>query len=78
MSAIRGGEIQAGDVIVIRYEGPKGRPGMREMVDITRTLSSIGCEDKVALITDGRFQGIPAERCSGMFPRRRRRADRSR
>lgn len=57
MSAIRGGEIQAGDVIVIRYEGPKGGPGMREMVDITRTLSSIGCEDKVALITDGRFSG---------------------
>ena len=57
MDAIRGGRVKEGDVIVIRYEGPKGGPGMREMIDITRTLSSINCEDKIALVTDGRFSG---------------------
>lgn len=57
MEAIRGGKINEGDVVVIRYEGPKGGPGMREMIDITRTLSSINCEDKIALVTDGRFSG---------------------
>ena len=57
MDAIRAGKVAEGSVIVIRYEGPKGGPGMREMIDITRTLSSINCEDKIALITDGRFSG---------------------
>ena len=57
MDAIRTGRVSAGDVVVIRYEGPKGGPGMREMIDITRTLSSINCEDKIALVTDGRFSG---------------------
>ena len=57
IEAIRSRDVVPGDVVVIRYEGPKGGPGMREMVDITRTLSSIGYEDKVGLITDGRFSG---------------------
>lgn len=57
MEAIRDGKVNEGDVVVIRYEGPKGGPGMREMIDITRTLSSINCEDKIALVTDGRFSG---------------------
>ena len=57
IDAIRQENICDGDIIVIRYEGPKGGPGMREMVDITRTLSSLNLEEKVALVTDGRFSG---------------------
>ena len=55
--AIMGGKIQAGDVIVIRYEGPKGGPGMKEMLAPTAALAGMGLDDKVALITDGRFSG---------------------
>jgi dihydroxy-acid dehydratase len=57
MQAILGGEIQAGDVVVIRYEGPRGGPGMREMLLPTSALAGMGLDDKVALITDGRFSG---------------------
>jgi dihydroxy-acid dehydratase len=55
--AIMGGKIKAGDVIVIRYEGPRGGPGMKEMLAPTGALSGMGLDDKVALITDGRFSG---------------------
>jgi len=55
--AIMGGAIKEGDVIVIRYEGPKGGPGMREMLTPTSLLSGLGMDNKVALITDGRFSG---------------------
>lgn len=54
---IFGGKIQAGDVVVIRYEGPIGGPGMREMLTPTSALSGMGLDDKVCLITDGRFSG---------------------
>lgn len=57
MKAILGGEIQEGDVIVIRREGPKGGPGMREMLGPTAAVMGRGLGDKVALITDGRFSG---------------------
>jgi dihydroxy-acid dehydratase len=55
--AILGGDVQAGDVLVIRYEGPKGGPGMREMLSPTGAIVGRGLGDKVALITDGRFSG---------------------
>ncbi|AGA69104.1 dihydroxyacid dehydratase [Desulfitobacterium dichloroeliminans LMG P-21439] len=55
--AIRNLEIKAGDVVVIRYEGPKGGPGMREMLGPTATLAGMGLDAEVALITDGRFSG---------------------
>lgn len=55
--AIMGGKIKPGDVIVIRYEGPKGGPGMREMLTPTSALAGMGLDDKVALLTDGRFSG---------------------
>ena len=55
--AITGGGITAGDVIVIRYEGPKGGPGMKEMLAPTAALAGMGLDDKVALVTDGRFSG---------------------
>lgn len=57
LQAILGGAIQRGDVIVIRYEGPKGGPGMREMLSPTSALIGAGLGDAVALITDGRFSG---------------------
>ncbi len=57
MNTIMDGGIQAGDVVVIRYEGPKGGPGMREMLSPTSALIGAGLGDKVALITDGRFSG---------------------
>ena len=57
MNAIMAGEIKAGDVIVIRYEGPKGGPGMREMLAPTAAIIGLGLGDSVALITDGRFSG---------------------
>ncbi|MEZ5281234.1 MAG: dihydroxy-acid dehydratase [Acidimicrobiales bacterium] len=57
MAAVMGGEIRPGDVIVIRYEGPKGGPGMREMLAITGALKGAGRGGDVALITDGRFSG---------------------
>jgi dihydroxy-acid dehydratase len=55
--AIMGGKINKGDVIIIRYEGPKGGPGMREMLSPTSAISGIGLDKDVALITDGRFSG---------------------
>ena len=55
--AILGGKIKPGDVVVIRYEGPKGGPGMREMLAPTSALAGYGLDDSVALITDGRFSG---------------------
>ncbi len=57
MEAILAGEIEAGDVVVIRYEGPRGGPGMREMLMPTSALAGMGLDDKVALLTDGRFSG---------------------
>ena len=57
MAAVMAGEINPGDVIVIRYEGPKGGPGMREMLAITGALKGVGRGHDVALITDGRFSG---------------------
>lgn len=57
ISAIYGGKIQKGDVVVIRYEGPKGGPGMREMLSPTSALAGMGLDKDVALITDGRFSG---------------------
>lgn len=56
-SAIMGGKIAKGDVVVIRYEGPKGGPGMREMLTPTSTIAGMGLDADVALITDGRFSG---------------------
>lgn len=56
-SSVQSGKISAGDVIVIRYEGPKGGPGMREMLGVTAALVGAGLGDSVALITDGRFSG---------------------
>ena len=57
IEAIRGGKIVAGDVVVIRYEGPKGGPGMREMLNPTSAIAGMGFGSSVALITDGRFSG---------------------
>ena len=57
VEAIRGGKIVAGDVVVIRYEGPKGGPGMREMLAPTAMIAGMGLDKDVALITDGRFSG---------------------
>ncbi|WP_029232062.1 dihydroxy-acid dehydratase [Butyrivibrio sp. VCB2006] len=57
ISAILGGKIVAGDVVVIRYEGPKGGPGMREMLNPTSAIAGMGLGSTVALITDGRFSG---------------------
>lgn len=57
ISAIKGGKIVPGDVVVIRYEGPKGGPGMREMLNPTSAIAGMGLGDSVALITDGRFSG---------------------
>ncbi|NLM21742.1 MAG: dihydroxy-acid dehydratase [Peptococcaceae bacterium] len=55
--AIRNGKIKAGDVLIIRYEGPRGGPGMREMLGPTATLAGMGLDSTVALLTDGRFSG---------------------
>jgi len=57
VEAIIGQKIQAGDVIVIRYEGPRGGPGMREMLTPTSVIVGMGLDKEVALITDGRFSG---------------------
>lgn len=57
IAAIKGGKIVAGDVVVIRYEGPKGGPGMREMLNPTSAIVGMGLGSSVALITDGRFSG---------------------
>jgi dihydroxy-acid dehydratase len=65
MSAILNQEIQAGDVIVTRYEGPRGGPGMQEMLSPTAALMGMGLVDKVALVTDGRFSGGTRGTCIG-------------
>jgi dihydroxy-acid dehydratase len=57
LEAILGGKIKPGDILVIRYEGPKGGPGMREMLSPTSAIIGAGLGDKVGLITDGRFSG---------------------
>ncbi|HEY6347175.1 MAG TPA: dihydroxy-acid dehydratase [Bryobacteraceae bacterium] len=57
MQAVTSGAIRAGDVVVIRYEGPRGGPGMREMLGVTGAIAGSGLSDSVALITDGRFSG---------------------
>ena len=58
-AAILGGKIKKGDVIVIRYEGPKGGPGMKEMLSPTSAIAGMGLDKDVALLTDGRFSGYP-------------------
>jgi dihydroxy-acid dehydratase len=63
--AIMKGKIKSGDVVVIRYEGPKGGPGMREMLTPTSLLGGMGLIDSVALITDGRFSGGSRGACIG-------------
>lgn len=65
MAALMGGNIKSGDVVVIRYEGPKGGPGMREMLAPTAALMGLGLGDSVALITDGRFSGGTRGPCIG-------------
>ena len=65
MDALENGEIQAGDVVVIRYEGPKGGPGMREMLMITAAIKGAGLGKDVLLITDGRFSGGTTGLCVG-------------
>ena len=65
MSAIMDKQIVAGDVVVVRYEGPKGGPGMREMLAPTAAISGMGLDDSVALITDGRFSGGTRGPCIG-------------
>ncbi|MEM3716540.1 MAG: dihydroxy-acid dehydratase [Candidatus Bathyarchaeia archaeon] len=65
MRAILNREINSGDVIVIRYEGPKGGPGMREMLSPTAAVAGMGLSDSVALITDGRFSGATRGPCIG-------------
>lgn len=52
------GKVVAGDVVVVRYEGPKGGPGMREMLSPTATLAGMGLDSTCALVTDGRFSGV--------------------
>ena len=65
ISAIKSGKIVAGDVVVIRYEGPKGGPGMREMLNPTSAIAGMGLGSSVALITDGRFSGASREASIG-------------
>jgi dihydroxy-acid dehydratase len=65
MEAILNGGIAAGDFIVIRYEGPKGGPGMREMLAPTAALVGLGLKDEVSLLTDGRFSGGTRGNCIG-------------
>jgi len=65
MKAILNKEVKKGDVVVIRYEGPKGGPGMREMLSPTATIAGMGLSESVALITDGRFSGATRGPCIG-------------
>jgi dihydroxy-acid dehydratase len=65
MAALMDGKIVSGNVVVIRYEGPKGGPGMREMLAPTAALMGLGLGDSVALITDGRFSGGTRGPCIG-------------
>jgi dihydroxy-acid dehydratase len=65
MDALTEGKISAGDVVVIRYEGPKGGPGMREMLAITAAIKGAGLGKDVLLLTDGRFSGGTTGLCIG-------------
>src|SRR5439155_20620770 len=65
LDALEDGTIQAGDVVVIRYEGPKGGPGMREMLAITGAIKGAGLGKDVLLLTDGRFSGGTTGLCIG-------------
>jgi dihydroxy-acid dehydratase len=65
MAGILGGKVKAGDVVVVRYEGPRGGPGMQEMLSPTSAIMGMGLGDKVALITDGRFSGGTRGACIG-------------
>ncbi|MBA2698796.1 MAG: dihydroxy-acid dehydratase [Nocardioidaceae bacterium] len=65
LDALTEGEIVAGDVVVIRYEGPKGGPGMREMLAITGAIKGVGLGKEVLLVTDGRFSGGTTGLCAG-------------
>jgi len=65
VSAIHGGKIKAGDVVVVRYEGPKGGPGMRETLVATSAIVGYGLGESVALVTDGRFSGASRGPCIG-------------
>ncbi|MBA4372076.1 MAG: dihydroxy-acid dehydratase [Thermodesulfovibrio sp.] len=65
MKAITGGQVKSGHVVVIRYEGPKGGPGMREMLSPTSAIAGMGLSESVALITDGRFSGGTRGPCIG-------------
>jgi dihydroxy-acid dehydratase len=65
MQAVMEGKVKPGTVIVIRYEGPKGGPGMREMLSVTATIVGMGLADSIALITDGRFSGGTKGPCIG-------------
>jgi dihydroxy-acid dehydratase len=64
-TTILGGKVKAGDVVIIRYEGPRGGPGMREMLAPTAAIMGMGLGDSVALITDGRFSGGTRGPCIG-------------
>jgi dihydroxy-acid dehydratase len=65
MAGILAGKVKAGDVVVVRYEGPRGGPGMQEMLSPTSAIMGMGLGDKVALITDGRFSGGTRGACIG-------------
>ena len=65
MSTVMSGKIRAGDIVVIRYEGPRGGPGMREMLGVTSAIVGAGLSESVALITDGRFSGATRGFCVG-------------
>jgi len=65
LDALTAGEIKSGDVVVIRYEGPKGGPGMREMLAITGAIKGAGLGKDVLLVTDGRFSGGTTGLCVG-------------
>jgi dihydroxy-acid dehydratase len=65
MAGILAGKVKAGDCVVVRYEGPKGGPGMQEMLSPTSAIMGQGLGDKVALITDGRFSGGTRGACIG-------------
>ncbi|HVQ22049.1 MAG TPA: dihydroxy-acid dehydratase, partial [Candidatus Saccharimonadia bacterium] len=65
MAAVTHGQVSAGDVVVIRYEGPMGGPGMREMLAVTAAIKGAGLGKDVMLVTDGRFSGATAGFCIG-------------
>ncbi len=65
MKAVMEGKVEEGDILVIRYEGPRGGPGMREMLAVTAAVSGMGMGEKVALLTDGRFSGATRGICIG-------------